>query len=127
MKEIIATDQAPAAIGPYAQAVKTSGTSTIYCSGQIPLIPGTGELLDGDVAAQCKQVMTNLEAVLKAAGAGFPDVVKTTIYLQDMADFAAVNEVYGAYFKTDPPARATVAVRGLPKGVQVEIDAIAVL
>ena len=110
MKETIATDQAPAAIGPYSQAVKSTGATTIYCSGQIALIPETGELLDGDVAAQCKLVMTNLQAVLKAAGAGFPDVVKTTIYLQDMADFSAVNEVYGSYFDTDPPARATVAV-----------------
>ena len=127
MKEIISTDQAPAAIGPYSQAVKTSGTTTIYCSGQIPLKPGTGELLDGDVVAQCKLVMTNLQAVLKAAGAEFSDVVKTTIYLEDMADFAAVNEVYASYFDDNPPARATVAVRGLPKGVQVEIDAIAVM
>lgn len=127
MKETIATDQAPAAIGPYSQAVKTTGTTTIYCSGQIALIPGNGELLDGDVAAQCRQVMFNLQAVLRAAGAGFPDVVKTTIYLEDMADFAAVNEVYASYFDENPPARATVAVRGLPKGVQVEIDAIAVL
>lgn len=127
MKEIISTDQAPAAIGPYSQAVKATGTTTIYCSGQIPLIPGTGELLEGDVTAQCKQVMTNLQAVLKAAGAEFSDVVKTTIYLEDMADFAAVNEVYGSYFDDNPPARATVAVRELPKSVQVEIDAIAVL
>ncbi|MDH3890381.1 MAG: RidA family protein [candidate division Zixibacteria bacterium] len=127
MKEIITTDQAPAAIGPYSQAVKATGRSTIYCSGQIALVPGTSELLDGDVTAQCKLVMTNLQAVLKAAGAAFSDVVKTTIYLQDMADFVAVNEVYASYFDDKPPARATVAVRGLPKGVQVEIDAIAVL
>lgn len=127
MKETIATDQAPAAIGPYSQAVKATGSTTIFCSGQIALIPGTGELLEGDVAAQCKQVMANLQAVLKAAGAGFSDVVKTTIYLEDMADFAAVNEIYASYFDSDPPARATVAVRGLPKGVQVEIDAIAVI
>jgi 2-iminobutanoate/2-iminopropanoate deaminase len=127
MKEIIATDQAPAAIGPYSQAVKATGKTTIYCSGQIPLIPGTGELVEGDITAQCKQVMANLQAVLRAAGAEFSDVVKTTIYLEDMADFAAVNEVYGSYFDDKPPARATVAVRELPKSVQVEIDAIAVL
>jgi 2-iminobutanoate/2-iminopropanoate deaminase len=127
MKEPISTNQAPAAIGPYSQAVKATGKSTIYCSGQIPIVPETGELLDGDVVEQCKLIMTNLQAVLKAAGAEFSDVVKTTIYLEDMADFAAVNEVYGSYFDDNPPARATVAVRGLPKGVQVEIDAIAVL
>lgn len=127
MKETITTDQAPAAIGPYSQAVKATGTTTLYCSGQIALIPGTGELLYDDVAAQCKQVMTNMQAVLKAGGAKFSDVVKTTIYLQDMADFAAVNKVYGSYFDNDPPARATVAVSGLPKGALVEIDAIAVL
>ena len=127
MKEIIATNQAPGAIGPYSQAVKATCKSTIYCSGQIPIVPETGELLNGDVTAQCKLVMANLQAVLKAAGAEFSDVVKTTIYLEDMADFAAVNQVYGSYFDDNPPARATVAVRGLPKGVQVEIDAIAVL
>ena len=127
MKEIIATDQAPGAIGPYSQAVKATGTNTIYCSGQMAIVPKTGELLDGDVVEQCKLVMTNLQAVLKAAGAEFSDVVKTTIYLEDMADFAAVNEIYASYFDDNPPARATVAVRGLPKGVQVEIDAIAVL
>ena len=127
MKHVISTDQAPGAIGPYSQAVKATGTSTIYCSGQMAIVPETGELLDGDVVEQCKLVMANLQAVLKAAGAEFPDVVKTTIYLEDMADFAAVNEVYASYFDDNPPARATVAVRGLPKGVQVEIDAIAVL
>ncbi len=127
MKQIITTDQAPAAIGPYSQAVKVAAGNIVFCSGQIPLLPESGELVEGDVAAQCRQVMTNLEAVLKAAGAGFADVVRTTIYLKDMADFGKVNEVYESFFASDPPARATVAVRELPRDVAVEIDAIAVV
>jgi len=97
----------------------------IFLAGQIPLIPETGELVAGPVAGQVEQVMRNLGAVLEAAGVGFDRVVKTTIFLETMDDFAAVNEVYGTYFGDTPPARATVAVRGLPKGVQVEIEAVA--
>ena len=127
MKEIISTDSAPAAIGPYSQAVKVPCGTLLFCSGQIALDPKTMQVVGTDAAEQCRQIMENLGAVLKAAGAGFPHVVKTTIYLADMNDFAAVNEVYAAYFKTDPPARATVEVARLPKDVKLEIDAIAVL
>jgi 2-iminobutanoate/2-iminopropanoate deaminase len=121
----VSTQSAPRAIGPYSQAV-TSG-AWVFCSGQIPLDAATGEMVGaGDVRAQARQVMRNLGAVLEAAGAGFADVVKTTIYLVDLADFGAVNEVYGGFFTGDPPARATVQVAGLPRGALVEIDAIAV-
>lgn len=120
---IVNTDQAPAAIGPYSQAVVAQGL--VFCSGQIALRPG-GQVLVGRTAAeQAAQVMENLGVVLKAAGSGLDRVVKTTIYLLDLADFAAVNEVYGGFFAKDPPARATVQVSGLPKGALVEIDAVA--
>lgn len=124
MKEILHTDEAPKAIGPYSQAVRT-GEGTVFLSGQIPLDPATGELVAGDVRAQTERVMENLAAVLRAAGLGFEAVVKTTIYLVDLADFAAVNEVYGRRFPHAPPARATVQVAALPRGARVEIDAIA--
>lgn len=123
MKEIVSTSNAPAAIGPYSQAVKANGL--VFCSGQIPLKPD-GTLVEGDIVEQAKQVMANLKAVLDAAGSGFDKVVMTTIYLTNMADFQAVNEVYGAHFSENPPARATVAVKELPKGVGVEISMIAV-
>lgn len=122
-REAIQTSEAPAAIGPYSQAVKSG--DLLFLSGQIPLDPVSGELVGGSVADETKRVMQNLQAVLKAAGATFDDVVKTTIYLMDMTDFAQVNEVYATYFDQNPPARATVQVAGLPKGVRVEIDAIA--
>jgi 2-iminobutanoate/2-iminopropanoate deaminase len=126
MKSVVHSDDAPKAIGPYSQAVKAG--NLMFCSGQIPLDPKTGEMVGvGDVRAQAKRVMQNLEAVLKAGGASFASVVKTTIYLQDLADFGAVNEIYGDYFKDAPPARATVQVAGLPRGALVEIDAIAVI
>lgn len=121
--EIIATDKAPAAIGPYSQAVKSGGL--LFCSGQIPLDPVTGEIVSGGIRPETEQVMKNLGAVLTAAGTGFDHVVKTTIYLVDMADFPVVNEIYGSYFSGPKPARATVAVAALPKGVRVEIDAVA--
>ena len=124
-KSVVSTDKAPAAIGPYSQAVKAGGF--LFCSGQIPLIPSTGELETGDVQAQTKQVLVNLGAVLDAAGVGFNDVVKTTIFLADMDDFAAVNDVYAGYFAAAPPARATVQVSRLPKDVRVEIDAVVLL
>lgn len=123
--EIIATDKAPAAIGPYSQAVKSGGL--LFCSGQIPLCPATGEMVSGDIRQETEQVMKNLGAVLAAAGTGFDRVVKATIYLVDMADFPQVNEIYGSYFSGTKPARATVAVAALPRGAQVEIDAVAEL
>jgi 2-iminobutanoate/2-iminopropanoate deaminase len=122
-KKIHVSEDAPAPIGPYSQAVEVDGL--IFCSGQIPLDAKTGEVVKGNVSDQTKKVMLNIEAVLKAAGCNFSNVMKTTIYLTDMNDFAAVNEVYGSYFPKLPPARSTVAVKGLPKGVQVEIEVIA--
>ncbi len=124
-RETISTDQAPAAIGPYSQGIRATGT-LLFLSGSIPLRPD-GTAVEGDVRAQAEQVMANVEALLKAAGAGFENVVKTTIFLSDMAHFAVVNEVYGARFPSDPPARSTVAVKGLPRGFDVEIEAIAVV
>lgn len=125
MREAVATDRAPAAIGPYAQAVRAG--QLLFLSGQVPLDPSTGDLVDGDVAAQTHRVMQNLEAVLAAAGASLARVVRTTIYVHDLADFAAVNDVYGSYFTAPYPARATVQVARLPKDARVEIDAIALL
>ena len=123
-KEIINTTNAPAPIGPYNQAIKAG--NTLYVSGQIALSPETGELVVGTVADEAKQVLDNLSAILTEAGYSFDNVVKTTIFLRDMADFAAVNEVYGTYFVSNQaPARETVAVAGLPKNVQVEISLIA--
>ena len=125
MKKIHSTDKAPAAIGPYSQA--TSHNGILYCSGQIPLNPETMEIVGNNAAEQADQVMKNLEAVLKEAGIGFSNVLKCSIFLADMDDFGAVNEVYGARFETDPPARETVAVKTLPKSVLVEISCIAYL
>jgi len=126
MRTMVATDQAPAAIGPYSQAVRAG--DLLFCSGQIALDPGSGTLVgDGDIEAETQQVLLNLEAVLAAAGAGFDTVVKTTIYLCDLGDFTRVNAIYGERFADRPPARATVQVAALPKGARVEIDAIAVL
>jgi 2-iminobutanoate/2-iminopropanoate deaminase len=123
----ISTPGAPKAIGPYSQAIEARGARTVWLSGQIPLDPATGELVPGDVAAQAERVMENLAAVLAAAGAGFHHVVRCTIYLADLADFAKVNEVYARRFREDPPARATVQVAALPRGARVEIDAVAVV
>ncbi len=123
--KIIETKLAPAPIGPYSQAVQVG--NLLFCSGQIAIDPSTNQVLTGPVSEQAAQVMKNIEAVLKQAGGGFSNVVKTTIYLTDMKDFPAVNEIYGSYFKTLPPARSTVAVAGLPKGVQVEIEVTAAL
>ena len=120
----IATTGAPAAIGPYSQGIDTG--TTVYCSGQLGLDPATGTLVDGGVEAQAHRSMRNLAAVLDAAGLSFADVVKTTIFLADMADFAAVNAVYGSYMPEPPPARSTVQVAALPKGGLVEIEATAV-
>ncbi|WP_257666519.1 RidA family protein [Parapedobacter tibetensis] len=122
-KEIINTNHAPAPIGPYNQAIKAG--NTLYVSGQIALSPQMGELVQGSVSDEAHQVLKNLKAVLTAAGYSFSDVVKTTIFLRDMDDFAAVNAVYGEYFTEQAPARETVAVAGLPKNVNVEISVIA--
>lgn len=123
MKKIIHTPNAPLPIGPYSQAVQTG--NMLFISGQIAIDPATNELISGDVKAEAVQVMKNLEQILKQAGYGFEHIVKTSIFLRDMADFGPVNEVYGAYFQSDFPARETVAVLGLPKNVQVEISVIA--
>jgi 2-iminobutanoate/2-iminopropanoate deaminase len=126
-RQIVSTPAAPAAIGPYSQAVIATGPRAIFCSGQIPLDPQTGQMVgEGDVEKQTHQVMQNLAAVLQAAGASLEAVVKTTIYLTDLASFAKVNQVYGSYFPQSPPARATVQVAALPRGAAVEIDAVAV-
>ncbi len=125
MRQTISTDQAPAAIGPYSQGVRAGGF--LFVSGQIPLDPTTGQLVTGSIADATRRVLDNLKAVLEAGGTGLDRVVKTTIFLADMNDFAAVNEVYARYFPASPPARATVAVARLPKDARVEIDAIAVV
>lgn len=125
-REVIQTPNAPAAIGPYSQAVKASG-ALVFCSGQIPLDPKTGELVSGSIEAETERVLENLGAVLAAAGASFAQVVRSTIFLTEMSDFAAVNAVYARRFEGAPPARVTVAVSALPKGARVEIDAIAVI
>jgi 2-iminobutanoate/2-iminopropanoate deaminase len=126
-RQIVSSPGAPAAIGPYSQAVIAQGIRTIYCSGQIPLDPQTGALAgEGDVEKETHRVMQNLEAVLKAAGVSLEAVVKTTIYLTDLKNFAVVNQAYATYFTSAPPARATVQVVALPRGAQVEIDAVAV-
>jgi 2-iminobutanoate/2-iminopropanoate deaminase len=124
-KEIIHTNSAPKAIGPYSQAVKAGGL--VYCSGQIPLDPATMELVQGSVADQTRRVMDNLKAVLDASGSSLAHVLKTTVFLRDMNDFAEMNAAYGEYFRVDPPARATVQVARLPKDVAVEIDCIALV
>ena len=124
MKEIIATNDAPQAIGPYSQAVRAG--NMIFASGQIPLDPATKEFVPGGVAEQTEQVLKNLTAVFAAAGVGLEQVVKTTVFLADMNDFNAMNEVYGKYFGQNPPARATVQAARLPRDAKVEIEAIAV-
>jgi 2-iminobutanoate/2-iminopropanoate deaminase len=126
-REVILTSGAPAAIGPYSQAIAVPAGRMVFLSGQIPLDPSTGQLVDGDVSAQTERVMKNLEAVLTQAGASFGDVVRCGIFLTDLGDFAKVNEVYARSFPTNPPARATVQVSALPRGAKVEIDAIAVI
>ena len=123
MRETVSTDNAPKAIGPYSQAVVYNGIA--YLSGQIPLNPATNQLLEGDIAAQTERVLENLKAVLEACGASLESVLKTTVFLKDMGDFPKMNEVYGRYFTTNPPARSTVQAAKLPRAVSVEIDAIA--
>lgn len=123
VREIIRTERAPQAIGPYSQAIRAGGF--VFASGQIPIDPGTGEFVAGGIAEQTEQVLRNLSALLEASGTGLDRVVKTTVFLADMGDFAAMNEVYGRYFTADAPARSTVQAAGLPRGALVEIDAIA--
>src|SRR6202011_3492640 len=123
MKKIISTSDAPAAIGPVSQAIRAG--STIYCSGQIPLDPKTGQIISGGIDAQTRRVLDSITALLKAEGLGFGNIVKTTIFLTNLGDFQTVNEVYGSYFKSQPPARSTVQVSALPKGANIEIEVIA--
>jgi 2-iminobutanoate/2-iminopropanoate deaminase len=125
MKKIVATEKAPKAIGPYSQAVVHNGLA--FLSGQIPLDPMTGQLVEGDITAQTTRVLENLKAVLEACGSGLDRVVKTTVYIKDMGEFAKMNEVYGKYFSESPPARSTVEAARLPRDVRVEIDAIAIV
>jgi 2-iminobutanoate/2-iminopropanoate deaminase len=123
VKKVIATAAAPAAIGPYSQAVLSGGLA--FLSGQIPLDPATGQIVEGDIAAQTAQVLENVKAVLEACGSSFEQVLKTTVYLKDLGEFARMNEVYARYFPTAPPARSTVEVARLPRDARVEIDLIA--
>jgi len=123
-KQIVTTQSAPKAIGPYEQAIKVG--DFIYVSGQIPLDPATGNLVEGNITAQTRRVMENLSAVLSAAGSSFERVVKTTVFLKNISDFAAMNQVYGEYLNSAKPARSTVAVADLPRGALVEIDLIAI-
>jgi len=123
MNEVVATSNAPGAIGPYSQAIKSSGF--VFCSGQIPIDPSTGEFVSGGVAEQTEQVLKNLMAVLAAAGSRLENIVKTTVFLADMNDFSAMNEVYGKYFGDTKPARATVQAARLPRDAKVEIECIA--
>ena len=121
--EVVSTDKAPGAIGPYSQAVKVNGM--VFCSGQIPIDPVTGNFVSDDIAEQTEQVLKNLNAVLESAGSGLDRVVKTTVFLSDMEDFAAMNEMYSKYFDANKPARATVQAARLPRDAKVEIDCIA--
>jgi 2-iminobutanoate/2-iminopropanoate deaminase len=123
MKNSIFTGEAPAAIGPYSQAVRSG--NLLFCSGQIPLDPKSGQIVSGDIATQTRRVMDNIAAILRAEGLTFDNVVKTTIFLTNLSDFQTMNEIYGSYFKQDPPARSTVQISALPKGANVEIEVIA--
>ncbi len=124
-REVLHTNDAPAAIGPYSQAVRVG--PFLYTAGQIAIDPGTGRLIENDIGVQTRQVLRNLSAILAAAGGGLTNVLKTTVFLQDMADFQEMNAVYAEYFTSEPPARSTVAVAGLPLGARVEIEVVAYL
>jgi 2-iminobutanoate/2-iminopropanoate deaminase len=124
-REIISTQNAPAAVGPYSQAVRVG--DFIYTAGQIALLPETGKLIEGGIEAQTRQIMQNMAAVLEAAGSSLAQVVKTTIFVTNLADFAVINKIYGSFFAGDPPARSTVQVAALPLGAQVEIEAMAIV
>ncbi len=123
MRQIVSTEKAPKAIGPYSQAVRAGGW--LFASGQIPIDPATGQMITGDIKAQTERVMKNLGAILEAAGLSFVHVVKTTVYLKDMNEFPAMNEIYGRFFPAEPPARATVEVARLPRDARIEIDLVA--
>lgn len=123
MREVIATNDAPRAMGPYSQAIRANGF--VFCSGQVAIDPATQQVINGDIAAQTDRVLKNLSLVLKAAGTGMEKVVRTTVFLKNIDDFAAMNQAYGKYFTSAPPARSTVEVARLPKDVLVEIDVIA--
>jgi 2-iminobutanoate/2-iminopropanoate deaminase len=123
MKKIISTNEAPAAVGPYSQAVRAG--SMVFCAGQIPLDPKSGQIVSQEISEQTRRVLDNITAVLKAEGLTFDNIVKTTIFLTDLGDFQRVNEIYASYFKQQPPARSTIQVSALPKGARVEIEAIA--
>lgn len=125
MRDVIATKDAPQAIGPYSQAIRANGF--VFLSGQVAIDPSTQQVINGDVAAQTDRVLKNLSAILKAAGTSLEKVVRSTVFLKNMGDFAAMNEIYGRYFSTAPPARSTVEVARLPKDVLVEIDVIALV
>ncbi|MDX1688896.1 MAG: RidA family protein [Candidatus Promineifilaceae bacterium] len=122
-KEIVSTENAPAAVGPYSQAVRTG--NLVYTAGQVPLDPETGKMVEGDIQTQVEQALHNLQAVLEAAGSSLDQVIKTTVFLQNMDDFAAMNEVYAGFFSGEPPARSAVEVARLPLGALVEIEAVA--
>jgi 2-iminobutanoate/2-iminopropanoate deaminase len=125
VKEVISTEKAPKAIGPYSQAIKANGL--IFSAGQIAFDPATGQIVEGDIARQTARVLENLKAIVEAAGSSLDKAVKATVFLKDMNDFGAMNEVYTRYFPTDPPARSTVEVTRLPRDVRVEIDLIALV
>jgi len=126
-KKIIATSGAPAAIGPYSQAVQAGSGSLLFISGQLPADPGTGTLVQGDIGAMTRRCLDNIKSILEASGASMANVVKTTVFLTSMEDFAEMNRVYSGYFPAEPPARSTIAVAALPKGAPIEIEAVAVL
>lgn len=127
MRETIKTSNAPAAIGPYSQAIKAAAGKMIFTAGQIPLDPATGRLIEGDISMQTRRVLENVKAILAASGATLANVVKTTVFMIDLGEFAAMNEVYGEFFPANPPARSTVEVKALPRGARVEIETMAVL
>lgn len=127
MREVIKTSSAPAAIGPYSQGIRVSAGKMLFTAGQVPLDPATGQMVTGDIKAQTRRVLENVKAILHAAGASFENVVKTTVFMTDLNEFAAMNEVYAEFFSTNPPARSTVEVRALPRGCKVEIETMAII
>ncbi len=127
MREVIKTSSAPAAIGPYSQGIRVSAAKMLFTAGQVPLDPASGQMVTGDIKAQTRRVLENVKAILHAAGASFENVVKTTVFMTDLSEFAAMNEVYAEFFTANPPARSTVEVRALPRGAKVEIETMAVL
>lgn len=127
MREVIKTSSAPAAIGPYSQGIRVSAGKMLFTAGQVPLDPATGQMVTGDIKVQTRRVLENVKAILQAAGASFENVVKTTVFMTDLNEFAAMNEVYAEFFSTHPPTRSTVEVRALPRGAKVEIETMAIV